>query len=181
MKRRIHAGFWFGKPEGRRAPGMPERKWKDNIKTTLQGIRWEGENWFQLTLERNNLRTAVNPSKNLQDQLNSRNVDYLKTYYIFKQHIVSWSYLFWPLSHKYVEDNCINSAQEKDYNEKKNCVMATFYRPVILFISQTQDDSYAAFLLRCICSWHVHILSFPLSSMRRHYQRVPPATSHLII
>lgn len=59
---------------------MPKRKLKDNIKKNLQGIRWEGEEWLQLDLDRNIRRAAVNSSKNLQDQLNSRNVDYLKTY-----------------------------------------------------------------------------------------------------
>jgi hypothetical protein len=29
-----------GKPEGRRGPGIPKRKLKDNTKTNLQGIRW---------------------------------------------------------------------------------------------------------------------------------------------
>jgi len=31
-----------GKPEGKRQPGRPSSKWKDNIRMGLRGIVWEG-------------------------------------------------------------------------------------------------------------------------------------------
>jgi hypothetical protein len=33
-------GFWVGRPEGKRPLGRPKRKWEDNIKIDLQGVRW---------------------------------------------------------------------------------------------------------------------------------------------
>jgi len=36
-----------GKPEGKRPPGRPRRKWEDNIKMDLQEVRiWTGSSWL---------------------------------------------------------------------------------------------------------------------------------------
>jgi hypothetical protein len=34
--------FLAGKPEGKTSLGRPRRRWKNNIKTDLKVIRWEG-------------------------------------------------------------------------------------------------------------------------------------------
>ena len=31
-----------GKPEGKRPLGRPRRRWEDNIKMVLEGVRWRG-------------------------------------------------------------------------------------------------------------------------------------------
>jgi hypothetical protein len=36
------------KPEGRRSPGRPRSRWKNNIKTVIQESEWEGA-WTGLT------------------------------------------------------------------------------------------------------------------------------------
>jgi len=37
-----------GKPEGKRSLERPRRKWKDNNKTNLQEVGWEGIDWIDL-------------------------------------------------------------------------------------------------------------------------------------
>jgi len=32
----LYAGFWWGKPEGKRPLGRPRLRWEDNIKMDLQ-------------------------------------------------------------------------------------------------------------------------------------------------
>jgi hypothetical protein len=41
-----------GKPEGKRAPGRPRRRWVDNIKIHLREIGWDGMNWIELAEDR---------------------------------------------------------------------------------------------------------------------------------
>jgi hypothetical protein len=41
-----------GRPEGKRRPGRPRRRWEDNIKTHLQEVRWEGMGWIVLAQSR---------------------------------------------------------------------------------------------------------------------------------
>jgi hypothetical protein len=36
------------KPEGKRPLGRPRRRWKDNIKTDLREIGWDGMVWIGL-------------------------------------------------------------------------------------------------------------------------------------
>jgi hypothetical protein len=49
-----------GKPEGKRPPGRPRRKWDDNIKMDLREIGINGANWIQLAQDRVQWRTFVN-------------------------------------------------------------------------------------------------------------------------
>jgi hypothetical protein len=35
-----------GKPEGRRPPGRPKRRWEDNIKMDLREIDWGGIGFY---------------------------------------------------------------------------------------------------------------------------------------
>jgi hypothetical protein len=37
-----------GKPEGKRPPGRPRRRWLDNIKGDPREIRWDGMGWTGL-------------------------------------------------------------------------------------------------------------------------------------
>jgi hypothetical protein len=37
-----------GKPEGKRPPGRPRRRWVDNIKIDLKEIGWDGMDWIDL-------------------------------------------------------------------------------------------------------------------------------------
>jgi hypothetical protein len=41
-----------GKPEGKRPPGRPRRRWEDNIKMDLREIGIDGANWIWLTQDR---------------------------------------------------------------------------------------------------------------------------------
>jgi hypothetical protein len=50
-----------GKPEGKRPLGRLRRRWKDNIRTDLVEIWWEGVDWIHLAQDRNmviNLRVS---------------------------------------------------------------------------------------------------------------------------
>jgi hypothetical protein len=38
--------IFVGKPEGKRSLGRPRRRWEDNIKMDLRGIRWGGIDWL---------------------------------------------------------------------------------------------------------------------------------------
>ena len=40
-----------GKPEGKRPPGRPRRRWEDNIKVDLQEVgrgAWNGSSWLRI-------------------------------------------------------------------------------------------------------------------------------------
>jgi hypothetical protein len=39
--RDVHTGFWWGKPEGKRAPEKPRHGDDDNIKRESQEIVWD--------------------------------------------------------------------------------------------------------------------------------------------
>jgi hypothetical protein len=53
----MHIGYWWGKPEGRRALGRPKRRWVDNIKMALREIGWDGIDWIDLAQDRDQWRT----------------------------------------------------------------------------------------------------------------------------
>jgi hypothetical protein len=40
------------KPEGKRPPGRPRRRWVDNIKIDLGEIGWNGMDWLHLAQDR---------------------------------------------------------------------------------------------------------------------------------
>ena len=45
-----------GKPEGKRPPGRPRRRWEDNIKTALQDVGCEGMDCMELAQDRDRWR-----------------------------------------------------------------------------------------------------------------------------
>jgi hypothetical protein len=40
--------IFVGKPEGKRALGIPRRRWDDNIRMDLRETGWEGMEWMHL-------------------------------------------------------------------------------------------------------------------------------------
>jgi hypothetical protein len=62
-----------GKPEGKKPPGRPRRRWEDNIKTYLQEVRYEGTDWIELSQDRERWRALVNAVMNLWVPLNAGN------------------------------------------------------------------------------------------------------------
>jgi hypothetical protein len=55
-----------GKPEGKRPPGRPRRRWVDNIKMYLREIGWDGMDWIELDQDRDQWRALVNTVMNLR-------------------------------------------------------------------------------------------------------------------
>jgi hypothetical protein len=55
-----HIHFSFIKPLG-----TPRRRWEDNIKMDLQGVRGVGMNWIELAQDRDRCRALVNAVINL--------------------------------------------------------------------------------------------------------------------
>ena len=53
-----------GKPEGKRPPGRPRRRWEDNIKMDPQEVECEGMDWIDLA--QNRCRAFVNAVMNLR-------------------------------------------------------------------------------------------------------------------
>jgi hypothetical protein len=49
-----------GRPEGKRPPGRPRRKWEDSIKINVREIRINAANWIQLAQDRVQWRAFVN-------------------------------------------------------------------------------------------------------------------------
>ncbi|PNF22964.1 hypothetical protein B7P43_G11390, partial [Cryptotermes secundus] len=55
-----------GKPEGKRPPGKPRRRWVDNIKMDLRDIGWDGMDWIDLAQDRDQWRALVNTVMNFR-------------------------------------------------------------------------------------------------------------------
>jgi hypothetical protein len=55
-----------GKPEGRRPPGRPRRRWEDNISMDLGEIRFGDVDWTHLARDRDRWRAVVNTLMNLR-------------------------------------------------------------------------------------------------------------------
>jgi hypothetical protein len=56
----------IGRPEGKRPPGRPRRRWKDNIKMDLREIGIDGTNWIRLAQDRVRWRAFVSIVMNLR-------------------------------------------------------------------------------------------------------------------
>jgi hypothetical protein len=54
-----------GKPEGKRPPGRPRRRWVDNIGMNLGEVGWGDVDWIGLARDRNRRRAVVNSVLNL--------------------------------------------------------------------------------------------------------------------
>jgi len=55
-----------GKPEGKRPPGGPRRRWVDNIRTDLQEVVCVYMDWIGLAQDRDRWRTLVSTVMNLR-------------------------------------------------------------------------------------------------------------------
>jgi hypothetical protein len=55
-----------GKPEGKRPPGRPRRRWVDNIKMDLREIGCDGMDWIDLAQDRDQWRALVSTVMNLR-------------------------------------------------------------------------------------------------------------------
>jgi len=56
----------LGKPEGRRPPGRPRRRWVDNIRVDLQEVGCGYMDWIGLAQDRDRWRTLVSAVMNLR-------------------------------------------------------------------------------------------------------------------
>jgi len=55
-----------GKPEGRRPPGRPRRRWIYNVRMDLQEVGCGYMDWIELAQHRDSWRTLVNAVMNLR-------------------------------------------------------------------------------------------------------------------
>ena len=55
----------MGKTEGKRLPGRPRHRWKDNIKMDFQEVGCEGMDWIDLAQDRDRWLALVNVVMNL--------------------------------------------------------------------------------------------------------------------
>ena len=66
MERRGVYRVLVGKPEGKRPPGTPRRRWEDNIKMGLQAVECGGMDWIYMAQDRGRWRALVNAVMNLR-------------------------------------------------------------------------------------------------------------------
>jgi hypothetical protein len=57
---------FVGSPGGKRPPGRPRHRWKDNIKVDLKEIGIDGANWIRLAQDRVQWRACVKTVMNLR-------------------------------------------------------------------------------------------------------------------
>jgi hypothetical protein len=53
-------------PEGKRPPGVPRRRWEDNIKMDVREIVWGSMDWIDLAQKRDQWRALVNTLMNFR-------------------------------------------------------------------------------------------------------------------
>jgi hypothetical protein len=63
-KRKLYK-VMVGKPEGKRPPGKPRRRWKNGIRMYLRETGWGSVDWIQLAQDRDRWRALVNTVMNL--------------------------------------------------------------------------------------------------------------------
>jgi hypothetical protein len=56
----------IGKPDGKRPQGRPRSRWKNNIRTDLREIGWEGVDWIHLAQDKEQWQAFVNTVMNLR-------------------------------------------------------------------------------------------------------------------
>jgi hypothetical protein len=56
MRSGMHIEYWWGKPEGKKPLGKPERRWVDDIKRDLGEIGWNAMDWIDLAQDRDQWR-----------------------------------------------------------------------------------------------------------------------------
>jgi hypothetical protein len=56
-----------GKPEGKRPPGRPSRRWVDNIRMDLGEVGWGDVDWISLAQDREKWRALVNEVMNIRN------------------------------------------------------------------------------------------------------------------
>jgi hypothetical protein len=55
-----------GKPEEKRPPGRPRRRWEDNINMDLREIGWGGVSWIDLAQDMDQWRALMSTVMNLR-------------------------------------------------------------------------------------------------------------------
>jgi hypothetical protein len=58
--------IFAGKPEGKRPPRRPRRRWDDNIKTDLREMGWGSMDWNNMAQDRDQWWALVNNVMNLR-------------------------------------------------------------------------------------------------------------------
>jgi hypothetical protein len=58
-QRNVHR-LLVGKPQAKRPLGRPRRRWVDNVKMDLLGIRWGSGDWIGLAQDKDKLRAVMN-------------------------------------------------------------------------------------------------------------------------
>jgi hypothetical protein len=59
MEKRNAYRILVGKPGGKRLLGRPSRGWVDNIKIDLREMGWDGLDWIDMALDRDQWRALV--------------------------------------------------------------------------------------------------------------------------
>jgi hypothetical protein len=65
--------IWKGEPEGKRSPGRSKRGREDNIKISLQKVKWNDTHWTGLAKVVDKCQAIVAAVINFQDPLNVDN------------------------------------------------------------------------------------------------------------
>ena len=62
----MYTGFWWEKPEGKRARGRSRRRWEDNIKLDFHEVGCGVMDWIEVTHDRDRWRVFVNEVMNFR-------------------------------------------------------------------------------------------------------------------
>lgn len=62
----VHSGFWWENLRGKSHLERPRHGWEGRIRIDFKALEWDGVDWINPAVDRNNWRAVVNATRNVR-------------------------------------------------------------------------------------------------------------------